>query len=290
MKTGPEHFELAERLLEEAEAHPTASDHRAGLTASAQVHATLALAAATVDAAPSSFARDLWGRYPDRPAEAEASGDLAQHLASTEKTFEGEFYGKCSCGWTDNKVHDIQSDAVVRIKEHLDATRTAANGVQESHDFMATFSAFDQGYSFNCSCGHKDPGLWSTEQGAFLGYMEHLLNSARLIEEAAAYGYVVSISIDSIEKADPTDDGIGPWKPLGTTSMDGFVYFAPPGTPLPKGGLHVPLIQGGIFTDSDGLYRLRAVCSCGWNGPLHDAQDNELCKSDANAHVNGSEA
>ena len=44
--TGAEHYEAAERLLEEA--GPTRVDY---LIAEAQVHATLALAAATLDAA-----------------------------------------------------------------------------------------------------------------------------------------------------------------------------------------------------------------------------------------------
>jgi hypothetical protein len=46
--TGPEHYEAAEKLLEENEEHPSSSINKtASLIGQAQVHATLALAAAT---------------------------------------------------------------------------------------------------------------------------------------------------------------------------------------------------------------------------------------------------
>jgi hypothetical protein len=46
--TGPEHYLVAEKLLEENEEHPSSSINKtASLIGQAQVHATLALAAAT---------------------------------------------------------------------------------------------------------------------------------------------------------------------------------------------------------------------------------------------------
>lgn len=45
--TGPEHFQAAQALLDLAEAEPEASDLTAYYVAAAQVHATLAHAAAT---------------------------------------------------------------------------------------------------------------------------------------------------------------------------------------------------------------------------------------------------
>jgi hypothetical protein len=46
--TGPEHYHAAEKLLEENQEHPSSSINKtASLIGQAQVHATLALAAAT---------------------------------------------------------------------------------------------------------------------------------------------------------------------------------------------------------------------------------------------------
>jgi hypothetical protein len=48
LMTGPEHYRAAEKLLEENEEHPSSSINKtASLIGQAQVHATLALAAAT---------------------------------------------------------------------------------------------------------------------------------------------------------------------------------------------------------------------------------------------------
>jgi hypothetical protein len=49
--TGPQHYQAAESLLREAGLEPAGSDVEAFAVAAAQVHATLALVAATVDAA-----------------------------------------------------------------------------------------------------------------------------------------------------------------------------------------------------------------------------------------------
>jgi hypothetical protein len=46
--TGPEHYRAAEKLLEESQEHPSSSINKtASLIGQAQVHATLAVAAAT---------------------------------------------------------------------------------------------------------------------------------------------------------------------------------------------------------------------------------------------------
>lgn len=62
--TGAEHYREAERLLEAANDR-SEYDEAAGITAQAQVHATLALAAATIDAAahPGQSQVDYLGQW-----------------------------------------------------------------------------------------------------------------------------------------------------------------------------------------------------------------------------------
>lgn len=54
--TGPEHYRAAEQLIEIAKNSQDAPIATAQLLAEAQIHATLALAAATADTAPGYFA------------------------------------------------------------------------------------------------------------------------------------------------------------------------------------------------------------------------------------------
>jgi hypothetical protein len=55
--TGPEHYRAAERLRERATAADLSPDEERNILAAAQVHATLALAAATATA---GFAPEQW--------------------------------------------------------------------------------------------------------------------------------------------------------------------------------------------------------------------------------------
>lgn len=68
--TGPEHYREAERLLARA-ADSTTYDEAAGITAQAQVHATLALAAAT------AIPADVRYYGPDSTADREWAGVLS---------------------------------------------------------------------------------------------------------------------------------------------------------------------------------------------------------------------
>lgn len=56
--SGPEHYKAAEDLLGEAVEAVVGSDEEMWAVAAAQVHATLALAAATMDAANGTHIRD----------------------------------------------------------------------------------------------------------------------------------------------------------------------------------------------------------------------------------------
>lgn len=58
MSSGPEHYEMAEALLAEAAIAAPGSDEEMSAVAAAQVHASLAQAAATMDAANGTHIRD----------------------------------------------------------------------------------------------------------------------------------------------------------------------------------------------------------------------------------------
>lgn len=60
MPTGPEHYRAAEQLITAADNRGLQHEHRAELLLEAQVSATLAMAAAVAEAAPSSACRKTW--------------------------------------------------------------------------------------------------------------------------------------------------------------------------------------------------------------------------------------
>ena len=90
--TGPEHYSYAEQLLDEAGDAENGSDHERYLVAAAQVHATLALAAATAlpGEHPGDWQRQIWafgleaepdpdpGEYDPGP-EADDEGGMSEY-------------------------------------------------------------------------------------------------------------------------------------------------------------------------------------------------------------------
>lgn len=64
MASGPDHYKAAEALLAEAAIAAPGSDEEMALLATAQVHATLALTAATYDASPGPYVA-AWAKVLD---------------------------------------------------------------------------------------------------------------------------------------------------------------------------------------------------------------------------------
>jgi hypothetical protein len=106
--TGPDHYLAAERLLEEAQEHPSSSINKtASLIGQAQVHATLALAAAT---ALNSDGRE-W---------AEVAGTKLAGLSSTRVTMENRagYSGTVCCGEVPGREIDrLPSEQKCRIPD-----------------------------------------------------------------------------------------------------------------------------------------------------------------------------
>ncbi|HJQ45596.1 MAG TPA: hypothetical protein VJ870_04615 [Amycolatopsis sp.] len=75
--TGPEHYREAEILLGEARGYPLGSPSEITLLANAQVHATLALAAATALVAPAHRPDKDWSAWYEAASEYE-KGDEAR--------------------------------------------------------------------------------------------------------------------------------------------------------------------------------------------------------------------
>ncbi|WP_204014140.1 hypothetical protein [Sphaerimonospora thailandensis] len=72
MASGADHYRDAERVLEDAKAAQPGSDQERFLLAAAQIHATLAQAAAT--ALTGAVAAGYWDEQPDLVAWVEAAG------------------------------------------------------------------------------------------------------------------------------------------------------------------------------------------------------------------------
>lgn len=64
MASGPDHYKAAEALLAEAAIAAPGSDEEMSAVAAAQVHASLALAAATYDASPGPYVA-AWDKVLD---------------------------------------------------------------------------------------------------------------------------------------------------------------------------------------------------------------------------------